>query len=86
MQGGAPSYRHNMRLLQLFGFATSHVDMRISFGTGAGQWTNHSASPLTERLQKEIARFGRVLKWIYRLEYLFIFMPIGLVSDASGAM
>lgn len=69
-----------MRLLELFGFKTSRVDMRISFGTGDKQWTNHSPSTLTDQLQAEIARFGRLLKWVYMLEYLFILIPIGLVS------
>lgn len=79
VQGGAPSYRHNLRLLELFGFKPSPVMMRIAFGTGDKQWTNHSPSKLTERLQPEIERFGRLLKWISRFEPLFIFVPIDKV-------
>jgi len=76
VQGGAPSYRHNLLLLQQFGFKPTPVMMRIAFGTGDKQWTNHSPSLLTSRLQPEIARFGRLLKWINRLEPIFIFIPI----------
>jgi hypothetical protein len=43
---------------------------------GDKQWTNHSPSPLTERLQPEIDRFGRLLKWVARFEPIFIFVPI----------
>ncbi|KAG2501770.1 hypothetical protein HYH03_000270 [Edaphochlamys debaryana] len=76
VQGGAPSYRHNLRLLEMFGFKPTPVHMRIAFGVGENQWTNHSPSSLTSRLQPEIARFGRVLKWVARLEPLFVFVPI----------
>lgn len=41
VQGGAESYRHNLKLLELFGFKPHPVDMRICFGTGDMQWTNH---------------------------------------------
>ncbi len=41
VQGGAPSYRHNLRLLELFGFKPTPVMMRIAFGVGEKQWTNH---------------------------------------------
>ncbi|PNH12817.1 hypothetical protein TSOC_000181 [Tetrabaena socialis] len=79
VQGGAPSYRHNLRLLELFGFKPTPVMMRIAFGVGDKQWTNHSPSELTSRLQPEIARFGRVLRWISRLEPIFVFVPIDRV-------
>ncbi|GLC40783.1 hypothetical protein PLESTB_000023200 [Pleodorina starrii] len=79
VQGGAPSYRHNLRLLEMFGFKPTPVLMRIAFGVGTKQWTNHSPSELTSRLQPEISRFGRVIKWIKRLEPLFVFVPIDRV-------
>lgn len=41
MQGGAPSYRHNLMLLEKFGFKPTPVMMRICFGVGDKQWTNH---------------------------------------------
>lgn len=51
-------------LLAMHGFKTTRVDMRVAFGQGEGQWTNHSPSSLTERLQPEIERFGRLIKWV----------------------
>lgn len=41
VQGGAPSYRHNLMLLEKFGFKPTPVMMRICFGVGDKQWTNH---------------------------------------------
>lgn len=38
VQGGAASYRHNLKLLELFGFQPHPVDMRICFGVGGMQW------------------------------------------------
>ena len=46
VQGGAPSYRHNLKLLELFGFQPTPVDMRIRFGAGDKQWTNHRRAAL----------------------------------------
>ena len=44
-------------------------------------WTPRcSDSELVQRLQPEIERFGRVLKWVHRLEPIFIFVPINKVS------
>mmetsp|Transcript_12949 Transcript_12949/g.35269 ORF Transcript_12949/g.35269 Transcript_12949/m.35269 type:complete len:543 (+) Transcript_12949:2318-3946(+) len=76
VQGGSFSYRHNLNILDRLGFQTTKVDMRIAFGSGDKQWTNHSPSQLTERLKPEIAKFGRMLRWINRFEPLCIFMPI----------
>lgn len=46
-----PACRHNLRLLELFGFKPHPVQMRIAFGTGDSQWTNHSPSQLTDRCE-----------------------------------
>lgn len=53
--------------------------MRIAFGLGDKHWTNHSPSELTARLQPEIEKFGKVLRWISRFEPLFVFVPIRTV-------
>ena len=83
VQGGAPSYRHNLLLLEKFGFKPTPVMMRIAFGSGDDQWTNHSPSTLTSSLEKEIERFGRVLKWISFFEPIFVFLPIDRVGVAG---
>ena len=73
--------RHSLHpFLQEFGFEPHPVEFRIAFGTGANAWTNHSDSALVQRLQPEIERFGRVLRWVHRLEPLFAFIPINKVG------
>ncbi|GAB4821602.1 hypothetical protein N2152v2_008648 [Parachlorella kessleri] len=79
VQGGAPSYRNNLLFFKEFGFEPHPVELRVAFGTGDSAWTNHSDSKLVRRLQPEIERFGRVLKWVHRLEPIFIFVPINKV-------
>jgi predicted NAD/FAD-binding protein len=79
VQGGAPSYRNNLLFFKEFGFEPHDVQFRIAFGTGESAWTNHSDSALVQRLQPEIERFGRALRWVYRLEPLFAFIPINQV-------
>ncbi len=49
VQGGAKSYRHNFMLLAEHGFKPHPVAMRIAFGVGDRQWTNHAPSQVTER-------------------------------------
>ena len=79
VQGGAPSYRNNLLFFEEFGHRPHPVHLRVAFGTGALAWTNHSDSELVQRLRPEIVRFGRVLKWIHRLEFAFAFVPIAAV-------
>lgn len=80
VQGGAPSYRNNLLLLSQAGVETTPVDFKISFGAGETAWSNHGdASELVKRLQPEIARFGRALRWANRLEFIFAFVPIDAV-------
>lgn len=42
-----------------------------------------SDSKLVQRLQPEIERFGRVLRWVHRLEPVFVFIPINKVCLAA---
>ena len=76
VQGGPFSYRNTLALHKKFGFEPQPVEMKISFGKGDTNWTNYSKTPLVERLQKDIARFGKVLRWISRFEFIFAVLPI----------
>ena len=77
--------------LQLLSFIThlpnkivgAEFEMKISFGKGKNNWNNYDEkiSPLVKRLQPEIQKFGDVIKWIHRLEPIFIFVPIRLVRS-----
>lgn len=52
--------------------------MKISFGKNTTAWNNQGIeTDLVKRMKPEIARFGRVLKWISRCEVVFVFVPIG---------
>lgn len=85
VQGGAPSYRNNLLLLNQVGVETHPVDFKIAFGTGENAWSNHGpSSKLVGRLKQEIARFGTVLRWVNRLEFIFAFVPINSVLKWWG--
>jgi hypothetical protein len=61
------------------------VDFRIAFGTGENAWSNHGPpSELIGKLKPEIARFGSVLRWVNRLEFIFAFVPIDSVLKWWG--
>jgi predicted NAD/FAD-binding protein len=54
--------------------------MKIAFGKDYTAWNNRGQqfeTNLIRRLRSEIARFGRLLEWVHRFEFLFIFVPIG---------
>lgn len=52
------------------------ITNRISFGKGENFWSNVFPSSLTQKFAKDIAKFGKVLKTIKRLEVLFVFIPV----------
>lgn len=77
VQGGAPSYRNSLSFHALLGFAPQEVVMKVAFGRGDATWSNVGApSALVRRMQPEIARFGRVLRWVDALRLVFAFVPI----------
>jgi hypothetical protein len=59
----------------------SHAFMAfLSLMCSFGSWLLPcSDSELVQRLQPEIERFGRVLRWVHRLEPVFVFIPINKV-------
>eukprot|EP00889_Picochlorum_renovo_P007500 jgi/Picre1/34530/NNA_001998.t1 len=78
VQGGAPSYKNNLLFFKEFGFEPHVVEFKIAFGQGKYAWKNYGSDKgeLVTRLQKDIARFGKALKWCYRFEPIFVFVPI----------
>uniref|UniRef100_A0A7S0P1X8 Amine oxidase domain-containing protein n=2 Tax=Calcidiscus leptoporus TaxID=127549 RepID=A0A7S0P1X8_9EUKA len=77
VQGGSPAAHQNtVALMSRFGLTPSPVELTVSFGKGENNWKNYERGELQRRLKRETARFGRVLKWIARLEPLCIFMSI----------
>ena len=78
VQGGSSTYRNTLRIHQILGnFSPNKVEMKVSFGKGKeSNWTNYNRSPLVEKLQPEIKRFGELLKWVSRFELIFVCIPI----------
>lgn len=80
VQGGSTSYRNVLMLHELHGFKPTNVGFRVCFGKGDLAWNNYAEdgdlSEMVQRLGPEIARFGRLLKWVTRFELIFIFVPI----------
>lgn len=86
VQGGAPSYKNNLLFFKEFGFEPHVVEFKIAFGQGKYAWKNYGSDKgeLVTRLQKDIARFGKALKWCYRFEPIFVFVPIHKVLKWWG--
>eukprot|EP01094_Clydonella_sp_ATCC50884_P001976 TRINITY_DN11513_c0_g1_i1.p1 TRINITY_DN11513_c0_g1~~TRINITY_DN11513_c0_g1_i1.p1 ORF type:complete len:558 (-),score=142.62 TRINITY_DN11513_c0_g1_i1:152-1825(-) len=84
VQGCSNSYRNTMQLFGVCGHVPEEVKLRVSFGQAAHAWNNREESALTRRLSPEIARFGRVLQWVHRLEPLSVLVPIGVLLRVLG--
>ncbi|EGD73835.1 hypothetical protein PTSG_05529 [Salpingoeca rosetta] len=76
VQGAAPSYRNTFLFHDQFGFKHEPVHMKVAFGKGPTAWNNVAPTPLIHEHQREIERFGRVLKHIMRLKFIYAFIPI----------
>ena len=80
VQGGAVSYRNSLKLHELLGFKPQAVNMTVAFGKGASTWSNVGApSELVQRMQPHIERFGRVLRWVDRFNFLYAFVSISTI-------
>ena len=56
--------------------------MMISFGKNETAWNNYPdqfQTPLVREMAEDIRRLGAVLKWVNRLEPIFVIIPIKLV-------
>ncbi|KAJ3554515.1 hypothetical protein NM688_g3070 [Phlebia brevispora] len=76
VQGCSPAFANTMRMFRMLGFEPTEVGMQISFGKGEDFWTNVFPTSLTSKFQDDIAKFGRVLKIIKKLEVPFALMPV----------
>eukprot|EP00928_Gymnodinium_smaydae_P048182 TRINITY_DN321_c0_g3_i1.p1 TRINITY_DN321_c0_g3~~TRINITY_DN321_c0_g3_i1.p1 ORF type:complete len:531 (+),score=58.26 TRINITY_DN321_c0_g3_i1:61-1653(+) len=77
VQGGSPpSHQNTIELMKVFNIEVASARLDVSFGQGKFNWKNYESTSLQTDLRKEIKRFGRVLRWISRLEFLTIFMSI----------
>ena len=80
VQGGSPAAHQNtVELMRAFGIEVSPTRLDVSFGKGQYNWKNFESKPLQKEMVSETRRFGTVLRWISRLEFLSIFISIDLV-------
>ena len=54
VQGGALSYCNMLTIIKMLGFQEHLVDIKVSFGTGERQWSNHI---LTDKIKKHAAEW-----------------------------
>ena len=65
VQGGSPIFRHTFNFFKQMHHEPQEVKLQVAFGKGEdGFWTNVFPSPLVEKYQKDIRKFGKVLKLI----------------------
>eukprot|EP00958_Prasinococcus_capsulatus_P029342 scaffold7390_cov420-Prasinococcus_capsulatus_cf.AAC.10 len=77
VQGGTPSYRNTLNLLELCGMQPHYVNLRICFGMGEKRWNNFGEkTELIRKNKEQIVRFGRVLKTVSKYETFFVPIPI----------
>ncbi|CAE6532278.1 unnamed protein product [Rhizoctonia solani] len=76
VQGCSPAFANTIKMFKLLGYECTKVGMQISFGTGSNFWSNVFPSPLVRSFESDIAKFGRAVKTIKRLEPIFAFIPI----------
>lgn len=76
VQGGAPSYRNLINIMQEVELEPYWLDMKVSFGVGELRWNNYEETPIIVELRDEIKKFGKLLKKIKRFEPIFAFVPI----------
>lgn len=58
--------------------------MKVSFGKNDTSWNNTTETQLVRELRDDIERFGRILVWINRFEFIFTFVPIDKVLNWFG--
>jgi predicted NAD/FAD-binding protein len=80
VQGGSPSAHSNtVELMKVFDFEVGPTKLDVSFGKGVYNWKNYETKELQTRLAAETRRFGTVLRWVARFEFLSIFVSIDFV-------
>lgn len=80
VQGGSPIFRHTFHFFKQYGHEPKEVKLQVAFGKGPdGFWTNVFPSPLVEKYQKDIRKFGKVLKIIKWLLPVIGLIPIRIM-------
>lgn len=85
VQGGSHIFRHTFAYFRAHGFAPTEVELQVAFGRGTdGFWSNVFPSPVVEKFQRDIKRFGTLLRVVKLLEIVFAFVPIWATLRVFG--
>lgn len=85
VQGGsAKAHQNTIELMREFGLTPTPCELTVSFGKGGHNWKNYDRSEMQKRLRAETKRFGRLMRWISRLEFVSIFVSIDFVLRRFG--
>lgn len=76
VQGGATSYSNVLQILKMLDLEPNWLDVKVSFGVGERQWSNHEDSDKIKKHRKEIERFGGTLDLMDKFEALFVGISI----------
>ena len=80
VQGGSPAFKHTQYFFRKYGHEMKDVKLQVSFGQGKdGFWTNCFPSHLVSRFEKDIQKFGKVLKIIKYTMPLLGLIPIRIM-------
>ncbi|KAF2462111.1 flavin-containing amine oxidasedehydrogenase-like protein [Lineolata rhizophorae] len=77
VQGGSPAFKHTGHFMEKYGHLWQEVRLQVGFGKGEDNfWTNVFPTHLVEKHQKDIRKFGKVLKLIKYLMPVLGLVPI----------
>ncbi|TFK97429.1 FAD/NAD(P)-binding domain-containing protein [Pterulicium gracile] len=78
VQGASPQFYNSYAMFDLLGFKPTPVGFQVSFGNDPEKnfWSNVFPSPILDRFQADIKKFGKVLKIIKKLEIIFAMMEV----------
>ncbi|KAM0786595.1 hypothetical protein ACM66B_002049 [Microbotryomycetes sp. NB124-2] len=77
VQGASPVFYNTFKVFEELGFGSSQVGMQISFGKNEDEfWSNVFPTPVIDKYQSDIKRFGKVLNIIKTFEPVFAMMSV----------
>ncbi|KAK4046052.1 hypothetical protein OIV83_006398 [Microbotryomycetes sp. JL201] len=77
VQGASPVFYNTFKVFEELGFGSSEVGMQISFGKDKDEfWSNVFPTPVIDKYQSDIKRFGKVLNIIKTFEPVFAMMSV----------
>ncbi|EEP78249.1 predicted protein [Uncinocarpus reesii 1704] len=76
-QGGTNLFRHTYNFFREYGYEPKEIRIQLSFGKGVeGFWTNMFPSPLLQKHQHDIKKFGKALRTVRRFRFPLWVIPL----------